>query len=63
MYFAGAQDVMAQMLAGMSGMPGMQSMMSAMGGMGGMPAFNPAGAADEPEGDDEGEQCLLQGMQ
>lgn len=48
-----AQDVMAQMLAGMSGMPGMQSMMSAMGGMGGMPAFNPAGAADEPEGDDE----------
>lgn len=46
-----AQDVMASMLAGMGGMAGLQQM---MGGMGGMPAFNPEGAADEPEDDDDG---------
>lgn len=28
-----------------------------MGGMGGMPAFNPEGAADEPEDEDDG-GCL-----
>ncbi len=47
---AGAQDVMASMLAGMGGMAGLQQMMGGMGG--GMPAFNPEGAADEPEDDD-----------
>lgn len=45
-----AQDVMASMLAGMGGMAGLQQM---MGGMGGMPAFNPEGAADEPEDEDD----------
>lgn len=45
-----AQDVMASMLAGMGGMAGLQQM---MGGMGGMPAFNPEGAADEPEEEDD----------
>ncbi|PSC68168.1 Transcription factor BTF3 [Micractinium conductrix] len=45
-----AQDVMASMLAGMGGMAGLQQM---MGGMGGMPAFNPEGAADEPDEDDD----------
>ncbi|GAB4816256.1 hypothetical protein N2152v2_003302 [Parachlorella kessleri] len=50
-----AQDVMAQMLAGMGGMPGMASMMAQMGagGAGGFPAFNPAGAAEEPLDDDD----------
>ena len=42
---------MASMLAGMGGMAGLQQM---MGGMGGMPAFNPEGAADEPDEDDGG---------
>ncbi|KAL4434685.1 hypothetical protein ABPG77_002808 [Micractinium sp. CCAP 211/92] len=46
-----AQDVMASMLAGMGGMAGLQQMMGGMGG--GMPAFNPEGAADEPEDDDD----------
>lgn len=47
---AGAQDVMASMLAGMGGMAGLQQMMGGMGGAG-MPAFNPEGAADEPDDD------------
>jgi nascent polypeptide-associated complex subunit beta len=42
---------MASMLAGMGGMAGLQQMMGGMGGAG-MPAFNPEGAADEPEDDD-----------
>ena len=42
---------MASMLAGMGGMAGLQQMMGGMGG--GMPAFNPEGAADEPEDDDD----------
>lgn len=46
---------MASMLAGMGGMAGLQQMMGGMGGAGGMPAFNPEGAADEPEDDDDGE--------
>ncbi|KAL4447564.1 hypothetical protein ABPG75_004783 [Micractinium tetrahymenae] len=46
-----AQDVMASMLAGMGGMAGLQQMMGGMGG--GMAAFNPEGAADEPEDDDD----------
>jgi GTPase involved in cell partitioning and DNA repair len=41
---------MASMLAGMGGMAGLQQMMGGMGGAG-MPAFNPEGAADEPEDD------------
>lgn len=48
-----AQDVMASMLAGMGGMAGLQQMMGGMGGAGGMPAFNPEGAADEPDDDDD----------
>lgn len=47
---------MASMLAGMGGMAGLQQMMGGMGGAGGMPAFNPEGAADEPD-DDDGEGC------
>ena len=52
---------MAQMLAGMGGMPGMASMMAQMGagGAGGFPAFNPAGAAEEPLDDDDGERLRL----
>ena len=48
---AGAQDVMASMLAGMGGMAGLQQMMGG-GGMGGMPAFNPEGAMGEDDDDD-----------
>ena len=44
---------MASMLAGMGGMAGLQHMMGGMGAGGGMPAFNPEGAADEPEDDDD----------
>ncbi|KAL6769936.1 EGD1 [Auxenochlorella protothecoides x Auxenochlorella symbiontica] len=49
-----AQDVLASMLAGMGGVPNMQSLAQLMGGGGaGLPSFNPEGAADEPEGDDD----------
>lgn len=48
----GAQEVMASVLASMGGMQNLAQMMAASGA-GGMPSFNPEGAAQEPDADDD----------
>ncbi|KAK2078432.1 hypothetical protein QBZ16_003272 [Prototheca wickerhamii] len=48
------QEVVASMLSSMGGLANMQQLAQLMGGgAGGLPSFNPEGAAEEPEADDE----------